>query len=212
MNEENNNSSNLADTVDNMTRVRAASLSARGLLDTQIADILLLRLEQVLAIKTTEEFQGKYHAEAARLIDEQIARDEGWDAVEEIAITNLLETMKMVRDPKFSLVAAKTANSAIRRAKAGNSDPKVIGEGNTDGRSNVIMLTLNQNYIQNNNQINVAARPLQIPLKQSDVPSPKLVDAILAPAREAAGISDSKKVQTEFERMMEQSGVVFDKE
>ena len=48
----------LVETVDVVTRERAANLCARGLLDGQVADILLLSIDQMLAVNETNEFKN----------------------------------------------------------------------------------------------------------------------------------------------------------
>jgi len=211
---ENEQVSNLVETVDAVTRARCGALSARGLLDNQIADMLLLTLEQVLAIRETEEFRRKYSEEAERAIQDQIDRDEGWDAVETAALAQLMTTLQFNRDPKFALLAAKTANSADRRARGSyKSEPKTIGTGVAPGQeTNIIMININKNYAtRENNQIDITPRPAQIPLKQSDMPAPKLVDELLAPAKERAGTIGNKGINTDdIKQMFEAAGVVFD--
>lgn len=210
---QNSQVSNLAERVDETTRARCGALAARGLTDQQIADILLLTYDQVVAVRDTAEFKNKYAAEADRAIQDQIDRDEGWDALESLALENLLSTMKFNRDPKFSLLAAKFANNAERRAR--NTGPaKVIGSGE-EGKTtttNVVFLQLNKVYAtQENNTIDVNARPKQIPLKQSDIPAPKLVDEILAPAKQEAGFVKRGKVSVDdVEQMAKNMGVIFD--
>lgn len=209
---ENSNSktSNPVDEVDATTRARCGSLSARGLGDAQIADILLLSYEQVVSVHDTEEFKKKYHEEADRAIQDQIDRDEGWDAVEAESLAILLSGLKFNRDPKFALMAAKMANSAERRAR-NKIQPKVIGEDLPPGQTNIIVLQINKNYAErDNSQIDITPRPQSIPLKQSDVPAPKLVDQLLAPAKDRIGLINKDRDMTDIKTLFEQSGVVFD--
>lgn len=196
----------LISSVDMITRARAGSLSAHGLTGPQIADILLLSIEQISAIKDTVEFKKKYAEEAEKAIQAQIDRDEGWDAVEDEALGALLETLKFNRDPKFALIAAKTANSAVRQNKKHNA-PHVI-DNSKGGSTNIIVLNLNRNYVggeAGRAQIELNARPTNIPQRQSDLPSPKIVEAMLAPVKENAA-----KPMNDLERMFRDAGVVFD--
>lgn len=199
----------LVETVDGVTRERAASLCARSLSDSQIADILLLTYEQIIAIKGTDEYKKKYAEEADKAIQDQLDRDEGWDAIETQSLEILMGTLKFNRDPKFALLAARTANSAERRSK-NNSPAKVIDNSNpAGGQTNIIFLSINKNYAEReNSMIDVSPRPKQIPLKQSDVPSPKLVEEILGAQKHVQGAQGT--IETELERMFREQGVVFD--
>ena len=204
----------LTSAVDGTTRARCAALSARGLSDLQIADILLLTFEQVVAVHETEEFKKKYAEEADRAIQDQIDRDEGWDGVESAALGVLLDTMRYNRDPKFALVAAKTANAAERRAR--NNQPAKVIDSTQPGNNttnNIVFLQINKNYAtRENSQIDITPRPAQIPLKQSDMPAPKLVDELLAPAKKEAGQLNTKVDTSDLKEMFKQAGVVFDQD
>lgn len=198
----------LVNQVDEITRARAGSLSAHGLSDQAIADILLLTVEQVNACHQTEEFRKKYAEEADLAIQAQVERDEGWDAIESEALGQILQTLKHNRDPKYALFAAKTANQAERGKKQSKNGPIVID--NTKQTTNIITLNLNRNFIKKSTEgdsgmIDVTPRPAAIPLKQSDIPSPKLVEELLAP------VLAKEKIQlSELEQAFKESGVVFD--
>lgn len=195
--------------MDAVTRARAGSLAAHGLSDQQIADILLLSIEQIGAARNTDEYKKKYAAIAEEEIQKQIDLADGWDGVEEKAIAQVLETLVYNRDPKFALLAAHTANKAIRR-KA-NNQPKVV-----DGSApvnNVITLNLNKTYVTNitsgeagGNTIDVTPRPENTQRKISDLPSPKSVEELLAPVRNKT----ETKMLTELEQAFEIAGVFKD--
>lgn len=202
----------LLETVDVQTRVRAASLSVKNLSDGQIADILCLTYEQMQAIRTSSEFKLKYAEEANASIDAQIAREEGWDTLEDEALVGLIGMLKYNKDPKFLLMAAAAANRAERRVKKNDAETKVI-DASKNVTNNLIILNMNRNYVNSageNRTLDITPRPSEIPLKQSDVPAPKLVDALLAPAREKAGISATDKQLTDIEKMAKAAGIVFD--
>ena len=199
--------------VDITSRERIACLAARGLSDYSIADIILLSIDHIKAVKESPEFKNKYANEADRIIQEQIDRDEGWDGIETKALETLLETMRFNRDPKFALQTAMIANRAERRAKTGKKDPAIIDASIADRGSNIVILNVNKTYIQNqqNNSVDAVPNKGKIPLKQSDIPSPKLVESILAPAKERERLNRPKE-ETELELLFKQSGVVFDKD
>lgn len=194
--------------VDAVTRARVGSLSAHGLLDQQIADTLLLTLEQVVAVKDSEEFKKKYAEVADEVIQRQLDLAEGWDAVEEKALKHVLETLQFNRDPKYSLIAAKTANAAARRKNVGAA--KVIDASQT-GNTNIIVLNLNQKFVSKTQTVDgavldVTPRTPQIERKVSDLPSPKIVDDLLMPVKQR----QEKKLLTDLEMAFEQAGVFKD--
>lgn len=213
MSDENSALGNILETVDEHTILRAASLSAKGMLDTQIVDILLLTDHQLKALKTTDAFKLKYSEEATKAIERQFDLEEGWDSLEEEALGIMLDTMRVVRDPKFALQVAAVANRAERRAKNKDTAPKVVDGSNKT--QNIVILNLNRNYINKSGDaktIDVTARPAQIPLKQSDVPAPKLVDQILSDG-EAFRTKEkpvAQQMEDDLAEMLQQSGVIFD--
>lgn len=203
---------NVLKTVDIHTRWRAASLSARGLLDGQIADILLLSDAQMAAIKVSKEFREKYSEDATKAIDQAIALEEGWDTLEDEALAALVQTMKYNKDPKFMLAVAATANRAERRSKNKGMEPKII-DASAALQNNILIFNINRNYVDKAGEdrtLDITPRPAQIPLKQSDMPAPKLVDAILSPAKEKTEISATDAQVSDIEQMAKAMGVVFD--
>ena len=123
-------------TVDGATRERAGNLAANGFLEQAIADILMLSLEQVLAIKNTPEFRGKYAETADEQIQRQMDLADGWDVIESKAVENLIDVLKYNRDPRYILNAARVANEAKRRRPS--SEPRVIDASKKT--NNVIVL------------------------------------------------------------------------
>ena len=198
-------------TVDLVTRARAGSLSAHGLSDQQISDVLLLSLEQVVACRNSDEFKKKYAEVADEQIQRQIDLSQGWDAIEEKSLAQILETLEYNRDPKYALFAAKTANSAQRRSR--NSELKVIDGAKVT--NNTIVLNLNKTFV------NAAANPehtaavIDIKAKQltddgprqrRDLPSPQHVENLLAPVRKV----EKDKLLTELEDQFERAGVFLE--
>ena len=198
--------SNPAETVDAVTRARCASLSAHGISDRQIADVLLLTIEQVVAVKGTEEYITKYAEEAETAIKAQIDRDEGWDAVEQAALNSVREALKYNRDPKYALSAAALANKAERRTGQSKGPHVIDNSGQT---TNVIVLNLNRNYVNKTqtDMVDVTPKVIDQPRKRSDLPSPKMVEQLLAPV-----LTSPKKELSELEQAFQNAGVVFDNE
>lgn len=212
--------------VDLASRARIAALRARGLSEYSVAEILMLTPEHVKAVETTEEYRNKFGAEADRIIQEQIDRDEGWDGIENAAIEGVLSIMRFNKDPKFLLMTAQIANRAERRVRSRNVKPIIVDaakiaepeeEGEVAPTAKIIVLNLNKTYINNqtnNGAIDVNARAKEIPLKQSDTPAPKLVEGILIGEDKVA--LEAERIRTAqddpLKRMFQEAGLVFDED
>lgn len=212
----------IASHVDGATRARAGSLAAHSCSDQAVADMLLLSLEQVDAVKETEEYKGKYAEVANEIIQRQIDANEGWDVVEQKAIMQIIQTLEFNRDPKYALFAAKTANSAARR-KPTQHNPRVLTvPGAADPANpeapqapvinNVINLTINRNYLnaktaEGGATIDVTPKVEPMQRKVADLPSPASVEFLLSPVKH-----QKKMVVSEIEQQFINAGVVFDTE
>jgi hypothetical protein len=203
--------SKLISEVDAASIVRAAYFAAHSCTRQQIADILMLTYDHIVAIETTQAYKKKYAEEADSIINAEFERSAGWDELEGDAIAGLMEIMKYQKNPDFLLRVAAVANKAERRSKQSKTDAKVVDASAAGVTNNIVILNMNRGFVerQQNNTIDVTPRPKEIPLKQSDIPPPKLVDEILAPARDRAGITQIKK-ETDIQRLFRESGVVFD--
>lgn len=201
----------LWETVDVTSRVRAGSLAAHGLTDQAISEVLLLTLEQVRSCRECDEFKKKYAEVAEDQIQKQLDLAEGWDAVEESAVKQVLQTLEYNRDPKFALAAANVANKAERRKQTRDKAP-ALDASKVAGGAQIIVLKLNQNFINNQRDgddaklIDVTTFDKNnIPRKQVDLPSPKAVEEFLSPVKN----TPKDKIMTEFQRQLEIAGVNF---
>lgn len=199
--------------VDATTRARAGSLAAHGLLEQQIADILMLSLEQVLACKNSEEYKNKYAATADEIIQRQIDLADGWDTVEEKALSHMLDTLDTLefnRDPNYALAAARAANQANRRTP--KSQNRVIDSGASGRTNNVIVLQLNKTYINASQQsdssaiIDITNKVAPASRQIADLPTPKSIDNLLAPVKDQV----QARIKTELEEAFEVAGVFKD--
>lgn len=164
------------------TCARAGALAVYGMADRAIADTLLISVEQVLLIRQSDEFKKAFATKAQERQQRLMDLEDGWDTVEEKALSAVLENLEYNRDPRYALLAARTANSATRRSPS--STGRVI-----DARQsgNVIVLTLNQNFIQktavspNAAVLDVTPAPArgENAKRQVDLPTPKRVSEML---------------------------------
>lgn len=200
----------LINTVDGPTRKRVGSLSAHGLLDQQIADALLLTLDQVLATKQTVEFREQFAKVANEEIEKQIDLAEGWDRVEEKALASVLDTLEYSKNPDYALKAAVYANKAERRKNNNKDTTHVIDNSKTI--NNIVVLQLNKGYLNklsdNSSEglVDVTPRPALTQKKVSDLPSPKAVEALLAPVKD----TPRDAMYSEIDQLMKAQGVFID--
>jgi hypothetical protein len=198
----------MSDEVDAVTKARAGSLAAHGLSDANIADLLLLTSAQVAEIKSSETFKRKYAEDVASRVDRQMQLAEGWDAVEEMSIAHVIESLEYNKDPKFALLAARTANAATRHGK--RNDVRVVDASNL--QNNIITINLNKTYVQSvqqtegNGLLDITPRPPPANRKQADLPAPKMVSELLAPVAKA--VVENKELK-EIEDAFAMAGVAL---
>ena len=70
------------------------------------------RISQIVA---SQRFQDKLAELAAEQLEEQELLNQGWDSVEQIALSQVVKAMQMNPEPEFALKAAAVANKARRR-------------------------------------------------------------------------------------------------
>lgn len=182
-------------------------------MEQQIADILLLTIEQVISCKNSMEYRKKYSETADEIIKRQIDLEEGWDVVEEKAVARVLETLEFNRDPAYALLAARTANQAKRHKNREQS--KVIDTSGGSKPSNVITLNLNRTYILNAQNtptgatIDVSPKTAPEARRISDLPTPKAVSELLAPVTQG-NVTNTKHIYSELEEAFHAAGVFKD--
>lgn len=138
----------------------------------------------------------------------QLDLADGWDGVETAALGQVLETLKYNKDPRYALIAAKTANAAARRR--GNVNPRVIDNSQTT--NNIVVLQLNRNFVTKttekteSNTIDITPRGAPGPRQISDLPTPKSVEELLAPVKNQT----KDKMLSELEQAFEVAGVFKD--
>lgn len=178
------------------TIAKVGKLVAYGFVDSEIADTLLITVEDVQGIRLLPEFRKAQASELEAKATQQILLSEGWDAIEERALEKVLQGLNYNTDPRFALAAAKIANSATRSHS--HNGRKVLDAGRA---GSTVVLHLGDKFIQN---VQINGVPMdrksivdangnpQIEKKVSDVVSPHRVMEIL-------GIDDAKIDMAELE-------------
>lgn len=176
-------------TVDAITRARCGNLAAYGLIETQIADAVLIKVEQVIACKESPEYIQAYAKATSEKTQRAIDLEDGWDAVEEAAVHAVLQGLQYNRDPAFALSAARVANQATRRTPGSNRAPINAAKAGT-----VIVLQMNKTFVDKSMKGNGAAmidvspqeKNKSIEQRRVDMATPDQVNNLLNIARQTA--------------------------
>lgn len=168
--------------VDELTVRKCASLAAYQFGDQQIAETLVISVEQVMWARDTQLFKDTFAAKTFERAQAQIDLTEGWDSAETNALATVLEALQWSKDPKFALNVAVRANAAKRNVglNARTIDPSKAGTS--------VHLTFNTRFVQqtirNDNKI-INTQTIDRPkvTKMVDMPTPSQVTDLLAPAR-----------------------------
>lgn len=121
---------------------RIVALAAQGVPDSQIAEAMDLTPGRISQIKEMEEYKNAYAVKITERIDHVTKFNSKWDELEEIAVGNVINSMKWNKDPEFSLKAATLANRANRRGGDMNNTPLPAHMG---GR---LAINLSVNFVQ----------------------------------------------------------------
>ena len=104
---------------DQLTKL--AKLAHRGASIKSMAAVFNLEESQILQLVETPDYRAELSTISIEEFDKSNIVDQGWDAVEEMSISNVIDNLRMNPDPDFALKAAALANKAIRRnGSAGN--------------------------------------------------------------------------------------------
>lgn len=173
---------NIIAEVDDASCAKAGALSAYGFSDRDIADTLIISLEQVAWAKTTDQYKQMFADKSAERAMTAIDLSDGWDGIEKNAVAKVKSALEWNNDPKFALLAARTANAAKRSVGAGNA--RTI---NPSQAGRVLHITLNQQFVNRtqstDNVIEASPARPAITRKKVDMPTAKQVTDLLAPAR-----------------------------
>jgi hypothetical protein len=186
--------------TDVRTRERVGELMAYGVLETQVADALLLDVSMVVAIKESPEYKRAFSRVSSEKMQLRIDVERGWDAVEERALENVLKSLNNARDPNFSLAAARVANVAKRRVAA-EAPPRVL---DAEKGANIIVLEMNRTYIQatqreGRNVIDVTPpQQGQIEQKKTDLIPPGQLEKLLGQPKAKKSTRDISDLQAEM--------------
>lgn len=98
---------------------RVAKLMALNVPVKQIAEAIGLSEDRVFAICREDAVKEKVAALQTQSLEQMQTINDGWDALEEMALGHVVEYMAANPDPDFALRAAQVANKAERRGYLG---------------------------------------------------------------------------------------------
>jgi hypothetical protein len=96
---------------------RIAELEAYQLSSAEICRIVRITQGELDAIRASEEYAEVYSRVAGDQIQMQHETNTTWDAVEALALSNVVNELRYNNDGEFALRAAKVANQALRRGR-----------------------------------------------------------------------------------------------
>jgi hypothetical protein len=102
---------------------KIAAMALHGFPQTAIAEACALSDGRISQIMSDPAYQAIYAAKAADAFEEQQLRNQGWDAVEDRALSVVVKNLEWNKDPEFALKAAMIANKANRRGSLPGAAP-----------------------------------------------------------------------------------------
>ena len=165
---------------------RVANMEISEVPVSQICIANGISLDDFHELKQTEEYEN---LKQRRLVKDFLFNkdlSDGWDAVETMAVRQIIDTLKYSKDPDYAMRAAMIANKAKRKGVHENVPVEAANGG-------VAVINLQKNFITKiqNNNINVAPRnngkvlngdgAEDVPKKQQDFLAVDKVENMLSP-------------------------------
>ncbi len=115
---------------------------------TQIAKAISVSDETITELMNTDTYQNILAEITTEYFEQNQGLNDGWNSIEALALTQVIETLKWTKDPDYALRAATMANRASRR---GDVKQQPI-DGQTGARA---VINLTANFIDKLQQFNV---------------------------------------------------------
>lgn len=157
--------------------VIVAKHSVMGMDAEGIRTILGAELAEVHEVESDETYKivrGHVASAYAAMTADQST---GWDAIENIAMSQLLKRLPYEKDSEFLLRAAAVANKATRKH---SQDTGILDPGRANGRVSVTLTQRLVRHLQNGNESVVETRELSIKDGSMANPSFGEVDSLLS--------------------------------
>lgn len=172
---------------------RIATLLAQGVDREQVALAVGMRVSELEGLEDDERYRGVAQKVVLEHIEAEQDLNRGWDAVEEKALSTLLQHMQIKKDPDFMLRAAAVANKAQRRnlsVDPGRNAPLAMAAGAR------VVIQLNTQFLTGIHDLKTAARDFSrmelTDRKRVDMMSTKAVAELLNPELSLAQAIEAK--------------------
>lgn len=99
---------------------KIAQMVIAGVPDAQIAEVFGVAASTIGDLRDHPDFKTIYAKVYAEKFETIEVMDNSWDAIEQLAMKQVIDSLSMTKDPRFALTAAMSANRAVRR-KMGNA-------------------------------------------------------------------------------------------
>lgn len=191
------------ESLDFGARNRLVELISSGMPTVMMADFLGVQpneLQQLLECNELKQLIAKREAEE-RLMSMNSASQ--WDAVENIALKNVLAELKSRPDPEYSLRAAMVANKAIRQHK--NQGVNVVEKLAEGGKTITLQLSQNVvNQLQQTVQQTVQQTQVNVQLPQQPIKmqEQKILDVFTA--KDMERLTEQRNGGREYEAFFEE--------
>jgi len=122
---------------------KLARMKAAGMQAVDIAAATNLSESRLSQIFSSEEYLTIAEVVSSEQFEQQEMVNQGWDGIEALGITRVLEALDSDPDPDFALKAAALANKAVRRGAHQNNPINPVGAGLK------AVVVLNNTFIEN---------------------------------------------------------------
>lgn len=151
-----------------------ANMQSQDILESEILLVVGCAAEQFAEIQLDPDYVAMRAQVAQEKFNAIQNKNEGWDAVEERALENILTNLTWMKNPDYALKVAAVANRANRRTKSNHNvtlSPEALGAR--------IVINLNQQFVDRIQAMAPARMAQRIDAKQTDVLPPQKVEQLL---------------------------------
>ena len=178
---------------------KLANLVALGTREEDVLDIMGIEQQELLTALTDPQVKQAIQEQKDEQYQTHNDINQGWDLVEQLGITNVIQTLQQNPDPSFALAAATQANK-MRRREAGTGQIQPINAQ----QNNVVVVRLSQNFTDRiNDRMPFAQEERQI----SSQGMPKDINTMTIRDAENALLPEETKAVEMFEEGEQMLGV-----
>lgn len=163
-------------TWDALSCSRVGRSAAYGFTNDEIAEGMGLAVEDVAEIRLLPETLAAQQEEMQRRQEQAMMVEDGWNSLEELSLSKLLQMVNYNADPGFILAAARVANQANRKSSGGR---RVLDAGRA---GTTIVLNLGAKFVNQVQQEGLVDKVTGIVVREkkvSDILNPSQASRLL---------------------------------